>query len=190
MLILRVGTDVQKRKNSDKDIPHVNEVLSGSNISGIPQFLAEDIFGSGSVVRLENWQKENERELIYKYIENMRDSKNIFIIDELDILAPTVTKLSKYAEKFFDCREKYIDENGFLLGDLILKKDKKRAWVELMRLKNLKVAPVEMISSVSWKGKNARDMNLFFNTLLARHMEFNGEGEIYDELEKYILSLK
>ncbi len=189
MLILRIGTDIKKRVDSDKSIPRTTNNLSGDDLVGIPQFLAADIFGDKKVVRLEDWQDAENREVVYKYLTDIEKSENVFIIDELSVLAPTATKLSKYAKNFFDCREKEIDHNAFELAKYIVSRDKKNAWLELMRLKNLKVNAVEVQSVLAWKAKSVGNRDMMYQMLMARHREFNSEGNMYDEMERYILKL-
>ena len=191
MLIFRVGTDIEKRKKTDKDIPHSTDTLSGENIAGIPQFLADDIFGGKIVVRIENWQLAEYRDVLYKYLDDIKESKNIFIIDESDILAATATKISKYASKFLDCRVDKVDHSkeAFKLGDYIISKDKKNAWLLLMRLKGLNVPAEEVQGALAWKAKSARSKNMFFNMLIARHKAHNSEGIMYDDMEKFILGM-
>jgi hypothetical protein len=126
---------------------------------------------------------------VYKYLIDIEKSENVFIIDELSVLAATATKLAKYAKEFFDCREKEIDHNAFELAKSISSRDKKNAWLELMRLKNLKVAGVEVQSVLAWKAKSVGNKNMMYQMLMARHRDFNSEGDMYNEMERYILKL-
>lgn len=189
MLLLRVGTNTEKRKNSQKELKGVTDVLSGDGVRGIPQFLADDIFGGKIVVKLENWQTEEYRSKVYDYLEDMRDSNNTFIIDELEMHPSVVTKIQKQASPFFDCREEKEDVNAFHLADLVLSGNKRSAWLEFMRLRSKKVSAEEISGALAWKGKRMKKKDLTSTMLLATSRAHNGEADLYEEIEKYILGL-
>ena len=169
----------------------IEDQHTASAFAPIPNILADDIFGGKIVVRIENWQLAEYRDVLYKYLDDIKQSKNIFIIDEPEILTATATKICKYASKFLDCRVDKVDHSkeAFKLGDYIVNKDKKNAWLLLMRLKGLNVSAEEVQGVLAWKAKSTRSKNMFFNMLIARHKAHNSEGIMYDDMEKFILGM-
>lgn len=196
MLIIRAGDNFEERKKSSDKYPEcfsdINIYIKGPEILGLKQYLGQDIFGETLKIKIEDWNIEEYRSYLYKHLEDLKESKNIFIIDELDILDTTFKKLATYAEKSFDCRQEKIKESGFYLGDLILQRNKKDAWIEYLRL--LKVGePVEsIIGAVNYKLKYARNMDkekLFANNIISLAQSHDSKGDAEIDLEKLILDL-
>lgn len=188
MIYIRVGTDTEKRKKADKLFAGTTRVLTGIEIESVKQYMGQDMFGGVEVIRIEGWQNEKEREVLYSYLKQMQASKNVFLIDEISILAATLKKLSTFAEKVFDCTIKDEKVDPFVLATLIQKKDKKGAWIELQNIKN-KIAAEELQGVLFWKMKTIGDKNKVFEMIKMRHGAHEGETDLYDELEKLILKL-
>ncbi len=199
MLIIKAGTEIKERENANKYIRDnfsnfSEKVLRKEELSMLPQYFEVDIFGSKAKIYLEDWNVEDYRDLLYKYLEEIRDSENIFIIDETDILDATFKKLCKYGykETIFDAREVKVKESAFYFGDLFLMRKKKEAWLEFLRLVNAN-EPVESIAgALIYKIKVSR-MNdglkndLIFKIMTLIAMDHDGKCEAEKEMEKLIL---
>lgn len=196
MLVILIGDNAKKRqevkdKNS-KYLGHVNLFLKGEDIFGLKQYFGQDIFVDILKVKLEDWNKEDLRSFLYKYLEEIRDSKNIFIIDEYDILDSTLKKISNFAEKVFDIREVAEKDSAFYLADLILKKDKRGAWLEYVRLKKVGEPIESIIGAINYKLRFARDVDrekVFGGNLLSLAKDHDSLGDAEIDLEKLILGL-
>ena len=188
MIYIRVGTDSEKRKLGDKFFIGTTKVLSGSEMENVRQYLSQDMFGNSEVVCIEDWQNEKDREVLYKNLKSMQESKNIFLIDEMNILAPTLKKLSTFAEKVFDAREEEKDGDPFKLVNFINKKDKRNAWLEFVKVKN-QIPAEELQGALFWKMKTVGNKGAMFDLIRARYETHEGEADLYDEIEKLILRL-
>lgn len=192
MLIIRVGENAKKRKEAslkEKSFSFSDIVLKGSEIEGLKQYFGEDIFGGKIYIRIENWNNEFYRDFLYRHLEDIRESHNIFIIDELDMLESTFTKLKKYAEKSFDCREEKIKESAFYLADLIIKKDKQKAWLEYHRLLNTGEPIESIIGALNYKFKILKNEKDFAENLISISKSHDSLGNARIDLEKFILNL-
>jgi hypothetical protein len=155
-----------------------------------------DIFGDKSIIYLENWNSEDYRDYVYKYLEEIRDSQNIFVIDEVEMLDASFNKISKYAYKdtIFDAREDKVKESAFYFADLFLMRKKKESWLEFLRLINVG-EPIESIAgALIYKIKVSR-MNvaikndLTFKIMSIIALDHDGKLNAELEFEKLILSL-
>ncbi|MCX8502345.1 MAG: hypothetical protein ORO03_11785, partial [Alphaproteobacteria bacterium] len=113
-------------------------------INSVMEYCHEDIFGNKSIVRIEDIFNPNKKDntddtqetelggdvsiekesntedidykkFIYNNLENIIKSENIFIIDELTILAPTIKKLIDDSDKIL--KENNLDKKYFQLFD-------------------------------------------------------------------------
>lgn len=216
MLIIKIGTELKKREEANKyirdnfsDINNLEKkdinknqeyftknILSKDDLASIPQYFEVDIFGDKSIIYLENWNNEDYRDYVYKYLEEIRDSQNIFIIDEVDILDASFNKIAKYAYKdtIFDAREDKIKESAFYFADLFLMRKKGEAWTEFLRL--IKVGePIESIAgALIYKIKVSRieskiKTELIYKIMSTIALDHDGKLNAELEFEKLILSL-
>lgn len=199
MLIIKAGTGIKEREKANKYIRDnysnfSEKVLRKEEMAMLPQYFEVDIFGDKTKIYLEDWNVEECRDLLYKYLEEIRDSENIFVIDETDILDATFKKLCKYGykETIFDAREVKAKESAFYFGDLFLMRKKKEAWAEFLRLISVG-EPVESIAgALIYKIKVSR-MNdglkndLIFKIMTLVAMDHDGKCEAKKEMEKLIL---
>lgn len=188
MIYIRVGTNLKERSKGDKIFSGTTRILRGQEIEGVKQYLDKDMFGNQEVIRIEDWQAEKERELLYKFLKDMQKSSNIFLIDETSILPTTLKKLSSFAEKVFDCQEEKEKVDPFILATLIQKKDKRGAWIELQRIKS-SIPAEELQGVLYWKMKTMRDKDSMFDLIKMRHDAHEGKDDLYDSLERLILKL-
>ena len=70
-------------------------ILKRDELKAIPQNFDTNIFGEKSIVYLEDWNQEDYRDDVYRYLEDIRDSQNIFVIDEAEMLDATFNKLDE-----------------------------------------------------------------------------------------------
>lgn len=207
------GTDAKKREAAKKEIKKLLkeeaikyesllkvEKISRENISLLPNYFnSTSIFGEKILINLEDLlNREDEREILYKSLEDLIDSENIFILDEFTAPAPSVLKLEKLLEKkklsknIFNCKEEKVEKDiePFYLCDLIEKRDKRGAWREFQKI-YLEWGDDEaqaLHGSIWWKWKmiwsasiDGNKNNFFkFYRLKEREIKYNKE-----ELEKF-----
>lgn len=151
------GTDYKKREKAKADIKKLLEKkgvdfdtllevpkITNENYTLLPNYFGgASLFGEKVLVNIENLlSKEDTREYIYKNLENMVESANIFLLDEPFASTPSAQKISRDLEKLgvknatYDAREESSmrDVEPFYLCDLIEKRDKKSAWQEWKKL--------------------------------------------------------
>jgi len=216
MLIFRTGSDIKKRESFDKNtktqIPRTDFAISGEEINNIHQYFDLDIFGDKKVIRLENWNNEDDRTVLYKFLDNIKQSVNIFIIDELDMLDATANKIAKSADLFLDCREdkKEIYYTPWKLCDYFENRDKKNLWLEFTRIKEICInlntkdkldEPLKIVGALSYKIQNSNlskytkeeKSKIYFDLISIIDKDHSAEGEekvdIWDEMEKWCLSI-
>lgn len=148
MIFTIIGTDIKKRNRAFLEVLKGKEISShiySNNIYMLESLIsAQDIFGGEVVVVMEQTmeksrddEKEN-KEIVKKLLPQIAESKNIFIVDEPFADANRLKTLEKYSEKIFDCREEKTKErNAFALCDALEKRDRKMAFVEWMKVKDL-----------------------------------------------------
>lgn len=213
MIYSIIGTDIKKRNRA------FSEVLKGKDISSHiysnniymlePLISAQDIFGGEVIVVMEQTmdksrsdEKEN-KEVVKKLLPAISESKNIFIIDEPFADANRVKSLEKYSEKIFDCREEKVKEkNAFALCDALERRDRKMAFVEWMKIKDLTGEVTH--GAIWWKvrsmwedGLEGRELKYSKEEieLMGRklidmsHEAHRGEVDLKDEIEKLVLGI-
>ena len=93
----------------------------------------------------------SSRDEVIRLLPKMKDSQNIFVIDEPFADANRVTRLTKYSEKVYDAREeKKKDVDVFTLCNLVARRDKKGAWLEWMKVRDLD-SPEAIHGALWWK---------------------------------------
>ncbi len=176
------------------------------------QYYANDIFGNKKVIRIEDWNFEDIRKELYRELENIVNSENVFIIDELDVLDTTTNKIAKAANSFFDCRiEKSIKPyTPWKLCDYFENRDKKNLWLEFTRIKNICInlntndkldEPLKIVGALSYKIQNSNLVNynkeeiskIYFDLISVIDKTHSAESiekvDIWEELEKWCLSI-
>ena len=190
--------NLNKKKNIDDEIEEI-ELSSGeeNDENTKNKSPAEDI---------------DYKKVIYNNLENIIKSENTFIIDELIIAPATIKKLIDDSEKILkennlerkyfqllDCRksefekkkeEKDADSNPFPFCEAFANRDKRLAWIELMKLKYTNCVDMELIGASLWKMKSIKDNNRYYNLLqIMNNAKKRNGAKVYDELEKSVLSL-
>lgn len=189
MLIIKIGAD-RSKKVKVEDYKYNEMVnLKGDDISGIPQYLTSDIFGNKYRINIIDWNDEERRKILYNFLPEIKDSDNIFVIDEEDILDATFKKLSSHASHVYDYREVKLKENPFNLAELIVRKKKREAWIEYMRLLDKNEAIESIIGVINWKLNQVRNVEGSYKMLKFIADDHDSKGDAKKELEKFILNL-
>ena len=145
MIYFIYGDDIVKRRLAKEALAKsfttaVIHKITNDNINVIDEGIdAQDIFGDTIIYELHGMlENKDSREYLYDRLESMMNSQNIFIIDDTNILKPTITKVSKFATKSFNCiLESGEEGRTFMpkaLCDAVLRKDRRGAFVELHKL--------------------------------------------------------
>jgi hypothetical protein len=209
MIYAIVGTDTTKREKAYEILARegvVSTHIYSEQVATLePLVSASSLFGDKVIVNLiQVMELASARDEVVRLLPDMKESLNIFIIDEPFADTNRVKSLTKYSEKVFDGREEKEEEvNAFTLATLFAKRDKKNAWIEWMRIREL-TSP-ESISGILWwkfqivwgdvrSGKPSKFSLAECEEIGGRLMKSSikahrGEGDLKVELEKIILSL-
>ena len=211
MLVIRVGDNLEKRNKANQmsNISNFKNIFSGmydaylkgAEIESLKQYFGEDIFGGILKIKIENWNNEDYRDFLYRYLDEIQESKNIFIIDELEILDVTFKKISRYAEpkNIFDCRE--IKEKSFKSFDLantLLKRTfnekdnnlkRRNAWLIYQELLVEGEHIESIIGAINFKFKSYGLEKEVGQNLISISYSHDSKGDAKIDLEKYILSI-
>lgn len=210
MIYAVVGTNKEKREKamewlSKLGTPTAN--LYSEQIAALrPLVEATSLFGEKIIAHvIQAMEVASSREEVTKLLGEMQDSNNTFIIDEPFADANRVKKLEKYSEKVFDCREEGPGEaSPFPMCNAFGKRDKKQAFIEWMKIKDVS-EPVEMIHGALWwkmktiwedtlSGKPTKftkdECEYFAGKIMRATMDsYRGKGNLKDRLEEIILEV-
>jgi len=142
-----------------------NTALVKINQENFPQFnldelcLTRGLFEQRSVVVLHDLISVPEiKEALLEKIPAVSESENIFILSEYSIGKGDESFLKKHAEKIqeFSSEEKPAPArfNVFTLADAVGLRDKKRAWVALLKAFENGLEPEEIHGTLFWQVKN------------------------------------
>lgn len=209
MIYAVVGTDTEKREKAYillKKEGEITDHVYSEHVSALEAFIsASNIFGEKIIVNcVQVMELASSRDEMVRLLPDMKESANIFIIDEPFADQNRVTRLTKYAEKVFDAREEKKKEvDVFVLCNLFAKRDKKSAWVEWMRIRD--ETSIESVHGALWwkfqlvwsdvkSGKNSmfsiEECERIGGVLLRSSIKAHrGECDFKTELEKLILSI-
>ena len=208
MIYAIVGTETKGREKAYHELSKLGEISTHVYSEQIetlePLISATTLFGEKVIVNIiQAMEVASAKDEIVRLLPDMKDSTNIFIIDELLADANRVKQLTKYAEKVFDNREKKEDVDVFTLCNLVARRDKKGAWIEWMRIRDLD-SPEAIQGALWWKWKllcqdtldgkpskfTKEECESIGGTLLkAPILAHAGKADLKDELEKIVLSL-
>lgn len=213
MIFSIIGTDLKKRNKA------FAEALKGKDISSHiyshtvymiePLIEAQDIFGGEVIVVMEQTMdkargdEESNKEIVKKLLPKIAESKNIFIIDEPFADMFLVKNLEKYSEQVFDCREEKIKErNAFALCDALERRDRRSAFVEWMKIKDLAAEMTH--GAIWWKVRtmweaglsgarlnySLEEIELMSKKLIdMSHEAHRGKGDLRREVERLVLGI-
>lgn len=210
MIYAIVGTDRIKRDKAYEVLSALGvvtaHIYSEQLVTLEPLIAASSLFGEKVIVNvIQVMELASARDEIVRLLPEMKESANIFIIDEPFADANRVSRLTKYAEKVYDAREEKKKElDVFVLCTLFAKRDKKAAWTEWMRIRDTG-SPEAIQGALWWKfqgiwsdvraGKPSKFTlseceNIGGKLLRSSIIAHRGEGDLKVELEKIILSLQ
>jgi hypothetical protein len=209
MIYALVGTDSIRREKALADIGKLGTPTAhiyGEHISALPALVeAGSLFGDKVIAHIiQTLEKAESRDFVYDLLPSMKDSENIFFIDEPFADANRTKRLEKYAKKVFEAREeKQKDASPFPLTNAFARRDKKETWLEWMRLRDQ--LEMEAIQGALWwkfqavwadtkEGKPTKFTLLECERLGGRIMRSSvlahrGELDLGKELESIILSI-
>lgn len=210
MIYTVVGTNKEKREKAMEWLSKLgtpNASLYSEQIAALrPLVEATNLFGEKIIAHvIQTMEVASSREEVTKLLGEMQDSKNTFIIDEPFADANRVKKLEKYSEKMFDCREQGPGEaSPFPMCNAFARRDKKQAFIEWMKIKDIS-EPVEMIHGALWwkmktiwedtlSGKPTKftkdECEYFAGKIMRATMDsYRGKGNLKDRLEEIILEV-
>jgi len=209
MIYALVGTDLKVREKAKRDFAKLGEVsavLRRETILELESHIeAADLFDpKPKVIVIEQVTGEMaSREILYKLLPRMAEAAHHFIIDEPFAGLETSKLLKKYGEVFYEAKEeKEKKEFPFDLCHAVGKRDKKGAWVALMKLKD---EEGEMIlGALWWQVKKTWDAvlqgkktpytkqeieELAESIVVSNHEAHRGKADLSKEIEKIALSL-
>ena len=155
MIYTVIGTNQKKREEYLRTIlkdKNVSLHIYSEQVATLrPLVDASSLFGEEIVALLiQLMDSQASRDEVIDLFPLMKESKNIFVIDEPFADANRTKRLEKYSEKLFDCREEKEGEaSPFLLCNAFAKRDKKQAFIEWMKIKDVS-EPLEMIHGALW----------------------------------------
>lgn len=208
MIYTLLGTDSKKREKALLELAKLGTPavhMYGEQVHTLePLIEAGSLFGERIIAHLiQTLEKAEIREHVYELLPDMKESQNIFIIDEPFADANRMKKLEKFSEKVFDAHEeKETSATPFALCNAFARRDKKSVWVEWMRLRDIE--PEAIQGALWWKFQtiwaDARSGRLGKFTLaeceeiggrLVRSsiLAHRGEKDLRVELESIILSI-
>lgn len=181
MIYSVVGTNQKIREESFKKIlngRNSTTYIYNEQIANLkPLIDATSLFGDEIIVTLiQTLDKAESREVVYDLFAEMKDSKNLFIMDEPFADSNRIKRMEKYSEKVFDAREEKEKElSPFNMCNSFGRKDKKQTFVEWIKIKDI-AEPLEMVhGALWWKIKT-----IWGDTLDGKKTNFN-----LDECEKF-----
>ena len=212
MFYIIFGTDFKKRELAKKIIKDIllKNKIDFKTVLEVPKinkenytllqnyFESNSLFGEKIFVNIENLlTKEESRNFIYKNIEIMIESDNIFLLDEPFGESASFLKLERdlkkknLEENLFDSREKIIkkDIEPFYLCELIERRDKKLAWQEWKKIYEewKEEEAMALHGAIWWKWKSiwtafldGDKRNYFKYRLVSKNIKYSKE-----ELEKF-----
>lgn len=156
MIYVLVGTDVKVREKElqkYRKFGNVSAHIYSEHISSLESFVdASNLFGEKVIVYLNQvMDLAGGREELIRLLPQMKESSNIFIIDEPFADANKVKVLQKYAKELTDARlPKETDVDVFTLCNLFVRRDKKGVWEEWIKVRDLD-SPEAFQGALWWK---------------------------------------
>jgi hypothetical protein len=209
MIYTIVGTDKHIREKAHQELAKLGDVTAHIYSESIgtlqPLIESSSLFGDKIIVQvIQVMDIASTRDVLITLLPDMKESSNIFIIDEPFADANRVKKLSKFSEKTFNAIEvKEKSNDVFQLCNLVARRNKKDAWLAWMELKDKETA--EAIHGALWwkwttvwsDTKSGRPSKFTIKEcediggklLRASILAHRGERDLKLELEKVVLSI-
>lgn len=209
MIYAVIGTERTKRDKALAEIAKLGEPTAhiyGEQISALkPLIEATSLFGDKVIAHLiQTLDKADTREHVYDLLPLMKESPNIFVLDEPFADANRFKKLQKFVETMYDAREE--KEEGvspFALANAFARRDKKSVWIEWMNIRD-KESPEAIQGMLWWKFQTiwsdvrsgrpgkftlSECESLGGRILRSSILAHRGERDLKVELESIILSI-
>jgi hypothetical protein len=209
MIYAIVGTEDGKRKAAYKELLKLGAItnhLYSEHVNELQSLVgATSLFGDPIIVLLfQMMENSSSREGVVGKLSEMKNSPNIFIIDEPFADANRIKSLQKYSEKLYDARaEKAKEVDVFKICNLLGSRDKKEVWLEWMNIRDKETG--EALQGILWwkwkmiwgdvlAGKRAMYTKEECETigrklLRAPILAHRGEGDLKLRLEEILLSI-
>ena len=116
-----------------------------------------DLFSSKYIVVLDSLVDTGSGDIIVDKAKEMKNSDNVFVVDEVAILKDATTALKKNAEIFdiYDLPKKERPKfNIFSITDAFGARDKKNTWVTFQKAIKEGVSAEEILNVLIWQTKN------------------------------------
>ena len=209
MIYALIGTDAKKREKALAQIARLGipsaHIYAEQIYQLAPLVEATSLFGDTVIAHLiQVLEKAEAREHVYDLLPSMKESQNIFVIDEPFADANRMKKIEKYVETLYDAREeKGFEVTPFALATAFARRDKKAVWIEWMKLRDTE-SPEAIAGALQWKfgtvwsdirsgrpGKfTQEECEVFGGRILrASILAHRGERDLKVELESILLSI-
>lgn len=160
MIYFIYGDDIEKRRSAHAAVSKlyplaIRSRINSESMSAVDEGIeSQSMFGDTMIYELNGMlEKKETREYLYDRMEMMMNSDNVFLVDDVDILKATATKVSKFATKSYNCQtESAQHEREFMpeaLCSAVQNKDRRHAFIELHKLLNTGESG-EAISAILW----------------------------------------
>jgi hypothetical protein len=156
MIYVLVGTDSKKREQALSKFAQFGTPsahIYGEQIHALkPLVEASSLFGDVIIAHLiQTLERAETREYVYDLLPSMKESANLFIIDEPFADANRTKKLEKFAEKLHDAREEKPETvSPFGVCNAFARRDKKAVWMEWMAIRDM-LEPEAIQGALWWK---------------------------------------
>lgn len=161
MIYILSGNDTKKKNAYLKKLAKNDQpvFISEKNVS--KQIIFDyansvSLFGGSPVIVTENILKNSEITISREELDNLKDSKTIFVFLEEKLLVPEIKKLKKYAiiEDFnITVLNKKPKMNTFSIAEAFSRRNKIETWILYREAIALGTAPEEISGIIFWKIK-------------------------------------
>jgi hypothetical protein len=209
MIYSIVGTNREIREKGAKETSSlgiVTRYIYSEQVGELESHIdATSLFGDTVIIGcVQLGDVASSKEVLVSLLNKMKESANIFIIDEPFADIHLINKLTKVSAKLFNAKEEKIkDTSVFALCDSFAQRDKKQAWVDFINLREK--GEGEAIQGALWwkfqmvwqgvlEGKKSpfsvEDCERIGGALVRSSiLAHRGEKDLMEELERIVLSL-
>jgi hypothetical protein len=209
MIYTIVGTNKEVRAKASLELAKIGDVTAHIYSESIgtlqPLIESSSLFGDKIIVQvIQVMDLASTRDVLITLLPDMKESANVFILDEPFADANRVKRLSKYSEKTFNAIEvKEKNNDIFQLCNLVARRNKKDAWLAWMELRD-KETPESIHGALWWKwttlwsdtksGKPSKFTikeceDIGGKLLRASILAHRGERDLKVEMERVVLSI-
>lgn len=209
MIVGIFGKDVAIRKNGARYVRELGAVsdflydntFSTDEIKKLVE--SQSLFGDIKIVYAENVIPKIDKEEREEIFALCKESKNVFIFDELEEDTEVKKILLKVSDHFFDASSpKKQREFPSALCNALLRRDKKTAWIEYLKVRKMDAEPLH--GAVLWQMKEiwksvmagkktaySKDEIVEKNRelVIMFHEAHRGVKDFKREMERWVLSL-